>query len=69
MPIFSALDNSLSPILVWTQLPTTEVSVSAVLALLAAAPGAALAAVEPLLPMEVELSKGSAGMEMRERCR
>jgi hypothetical protein len=42
---------------------------SAVLALLAAAPAAALATVEPLLPMEVELRKGSAGMEMRERCR
>jgi hypothetical protein len=25
--------------------------------------------VEPLLPMEVVLSKGSAGMDMRERCR
>jgi hypothetical protein len=37
-----------------------EVSVSAVLALLAAV----LAAVEPLLPMEAALSKGSVGMEM-----
>jgi hypothetical protein len=43
--------------------------VSAVLALLAAVPVAALAAVEPLLPMEAALSKSSAGMEMRERCR
>jgi hypothetical protein len=46
-----------------------EASVSAVLALLAAMPVAALAAVEPLLPMEVALSKSSTGMEMRERCR
>jgi hypothetical protein len=53
--IFSVCDSSLSPILVWTQLPTTEASVSAVLALLAAVPTAALAAVD------------SAGMEMRER--
>jgi hypothetical protein len=43
----------------------TEASVSAVLALLAAT----LAAVEPLLPMKAALSKSSAGMEMRERCR
>jgi hypothetical protein len=43
------------------------VSVSAVLALLAAAPAVALAAVEPLLPMEAALSKSSARMEMRER--
>jgi hypothetical protein len=50
-------------------LPTTEVSVSAVLALLAAVPTAVLAMVEPLLPMEAVLSKSSAGMEMRERCR
>jgi hypothetical protein len=39
------------------------------LALLAAVPATALAAVEPLLPMEVALSKSSVGMEMRERCR
>jgi hypothetical protein len=32
MPIFLVLDNSLSPILVWTQLPMVEVSVSTVLA-------------------------------------
>jgi hypothetical protein len=63
MPIFSAFDNSLSPILVWTQLPTTEASVSAVLALLAAV----LAAVEPLLPIAAALSKNSTGMEMREK--
>jgi hypothetical protein len=42
---------------------------SAVLALLAVAPAAALAVVEPLLPMEAALSKNSAGMEMRERRR
>jgi hypothetical protein len=69
MPIFSAFDNSLSPILVWTQLPTVEASVFAVLALLASMPVAALAAVEPLLPIAVVLSKNSTGMEMRERCR
>jgi hypothetical protein len=46
-----------------------EVSVSAVLALLAAAPAAVLAAVKPLFPMKVVLNKGSAGMEVRERCR
>jgi hypothetical protein len=67
MPIFSAFDSSLSPIFVWTQLLTTEVSVSAVLALLAVAPAAALATVETLFPMEAALSKNSAGMEMRER--
>jgi hypothetical protein len=61
MPIFSVFDNSLSPILDWTQLPTTEVSVSTVLALLAAA----LAMVELLLPIAVALSKNSTGMEMR----
>jgi hypothetical protein len=44
MPIFSVFDNSLSPILVWTQLPMTEASVSVVLALLAAVPAVALAA-------------------------
>jgi hypothetical protein len=65
MPIFSVFDSSLSPILVWTQLPTTEASVSAVLALLAAA----LATVEPLLPIVAALSKNFAGMEMRERRR
>jgi hypothetical protein len=47
----------------------TEVSVSTVLALLAAVPAAALAAVEPLLPIAAALSKNSTGMEMRERCR
>jgi hypothetical protein len=67
MSIFSAFDNSLSPILVWTQLRTTEASVSAVLALLAALPAAALAAVEPLLPIAAALSKNSTGMEMREK--
>jgi hypothetical protein len=55
--IFSALDNSLSPILVYTQLPTTKLSVSAVLAFLAAAPAVAPAVVEPLLPMEAMLGK------------
>jgi hypothetical protein len=45
-----------------------EVSVSAVLAFLAAAPAVAPAAVEPLFPMEVAHNKSSAGMEMRERC-
>jgi hypothetical protein len=69
MPIFSAFDNSLSPILVGTQLPMTEASVSVVLALLAAVPVAALAAIERLLPIAAALSKNSAGMEMRERCR
>jgi hypothetical protein len=63
MLIFLAFDSSLSPILVWTQLPTTEVSVSAVLALLAVAPVAALATVEPLLPMVVELNRNFGGME------
>jgi hypothetical protein len=47
----------------------TEASVSAVLALLVAVPAAALAAIEPLLPIAAALSKNSAGMEMRERCR
>jgi hypothetical protein len=65
MPIFSAFDSSLSPILVWTQLPTMEASVFVVLALLAAVPAAALAAVEPLLPIVAALSKNFAGMEMR----
>jgi hypothetical protein len=69
MPIFLVFDNSLSPILVWTQLPITEVSVSAVLALLAVLPVATLAAVEPLLPIAAALSKNSTGMEMREKCR
>jgi hypothetical protein len=63
MPIFSAFDSSFSPILVWTQLPTTEASVSAVLALLAVAPATALAAVELLLPMVAALSKNFVGME------
>jgi hypothetical protein len=62
-PIFLAFNNSLSPILVWTQLPTTEASVSAVLALLAVAPAAALAAVELLLPIMAALSKNFAGMK------
>jgi hypothetical protein len=68
MSIFSAFDNSLSPILVGTQLPMMEVSVSAVLALLAALPAAALATIEPLLPIAAALSNNSVGMEMRERC-
>jgi hypothetical protein len=63
MLIFLVFDSSLSPILVWTQLPTTEVSVSAVLALLAVAPVAALVAVEPLLPMVVALNRNFGGME------
>jgi hypothetical protein len=62
MPIFSAFDSSLSLILVWTQFPTTEASVSAVLALLAVAPAAALAAVKPLLPMMAVLSRNFVGM-------
>jgi hypothetical protein len=45
-----------------------EASVSMVLALLAAVPVVALAAVEPLLPIAAALGKSSAGMEMRERC-
>jgi hypothetical protein len=64
MPIFSVLDSSLSPIFVWTQLLTTEPSVSAVLALLVAAPAAAPAAVELLLPMAAARSKSFAGMEV-----
>jgi hypothetical protein len=50
--IFSVCDSSLSPTLVCTQLPTTEVSAFAVLAFLApaAAPAPAPVAEEPLLP-------------------
>jgi hypothetical protein len=44
-----------------------EVSVSAVLAFLAAAPAVASAAVEPLLPMEAVRSKSSVRMEMGEK--
>jgi hypothetical protein len=61
MSIFSASDSSLSPILVWTQLPTTEASVSAVLAFLAVA--AAPATVKLLLPMAAALSESFARME------
>jgi hypothetical protein len=50
-PIFSVWDNSLSPTLVWTERPTLEASASAVLAFLAAAPAAAPAVEELLLPM------------------
>jgi hypothetical protein len=57
--IFSACDSSLSPTLVWTQLPTIEVLSSTVLALLAAAPAAAPVAEEPLLPMRSARGKGS----------
>jgi hypothetical protein len=55
-------DSSFSPTLVCTQLPTTEVSASAVLAFLAAAP----VAVEPLLPMESVRGKGSMSGDGRE---
>jgi hypothetical protein len=47
-------------------LPTTEVSASAVLAFLAAAPAVAPAAVEPLLPMETARSKSSVNGDGRE---
>jgi hypothetical protein len=50
-PFFLVVSSSLSLILLWTQLPTVEVSPSAVLALLTAAPAVASAVVEPLLPM------------------
>jgi hypothetical protein len=50
-PFFSAASSSLSLILLWTQLQTTEVSPSAVLALLTAALVVAPAAMELLLPM------------------
>jgi hypothetical protein len=51
MLIFSALCSSFSKNLVSTQLPTTGVSASAVLAFFAAALVAAPAAVELLLPI------------------
>jgi hypothetical protein len=66
MSIFSALDSSLSPIFVWTQLPTTEPSVSAVLALLVAAQ-AAPAAVELLLPMAAACGESFVGMEVERK--
>jgi hypothetical protein len=59
-PIFSALASSLSPILVWTQFPTAGGSASAVLAFFAAAPPAAPAVVELLLPMTLVLNKNFA---------
>jgi hypothetical protein len=65
-PIFSAWNSSLSPTLVCTQLPTTEVSVSAVLAFLAAVPAVAPVAVEPLLPMGSARGKGSVNGDGRE---
>jgi hypothetical protein len=46
-------------------LPTTEASVSVVLAFLAAELVVAPAAVEPLLPMAAALDKNYAGMEIR----
>jgi hypothetical protein len=49
-------------ILVWTQLPTTGVSASVVLAFFAATPVAAPAAVELLLPIKVTLNGDHAGM-------
>jgi hypothetical protein len=71
-PIFSAWDNSLSPTLVWTQRPTMEPSASAVLAFLAAAPVAAPAAVELLLPMvsvcSEDCGNGVEGEELQEQC-
>jgi hypothetical protein len=70
-PIFSACDNSLSPTLFWTQRPTTEPLASAVLAFLAAAPVAAPAAVELLLPMasvrSMDCGNGDDGEELQER--
>jgi hypothetical protein len=65
MPIFSALDNSLSPIFVWTQLPMTEPLVSAVLALLAAA----LAAVELLCPWRRRAARALQEWKLRGRRR
>jgi hypothetical protein len=56
-PIFSTWDSSLSPTFVWTQQPMAEPSASAVLAFLVAAPVAAPAAVELLLPMGSVRSK------------
>jgi hypothetical protein len=46
-------------------LPTTEASVSVVLALLAAALAAGPAVVEPLLPMMVAFDRNYAGMAVR----
>jgi hypothetical protein len=57
-PIFLAANISLLPILVGTQLPTTEASMFAGLAFLVAAPVAAPAADELLLPMNAMLSGG-----------
>jgi hypothetical protein len=65
-PIFSVWDSSLSPTLVCTQLRTTEVSASAVLAFLVVALVAAPVAVEPLLPMESFRGKGSVNGDGRE---
>jgi hypothetical protein len=48
-------------------LPTTEASVSVVLAFLAAALAVAPAAVEPLFPIAAALDKNCAGMEIRRR--
>jgi hypothetical protein len=62
MPIFSALCSSLSWNLVWTQLPTAGVSASAVLAFFTAAPVAAPAVVELLLPMRAALNGDLTGM-------
>jgi hypothetical protein len=62
MPIFSVLAISLSTTLVWTQFPTAGESASAVLAFFVAAPPAAPAAVELLLPMTVALSEDFTGM-------
>jgi hypothetical protein len=46
-------------------LPTTEASVSVVLAFLAAALAVAPAVVEPLLPIAVALDKNCVGVEIR----
>jgi hypothetical protein len=62
MPIFSALDNSFSWTLVWTQFPKVGESASAVLAFFVAAPPVAPATVELLLPMKVALKEDLAGM-------
>jgi hypothetical protein len=72
MPIFSALCNSFSRNLVWTQLPKAGASASMVLAFFMAVPVAASAAVELLLPMAMLLNQKSTGNGRRdvrqERC-
>jgi hypothetical protein len=72
MLIFSALCNSFSRNLVWTQLPTAGVSASAVLAFFMAALVAEPVAVELLLLMAMLLNQNSTGNGRRdarqERC-